>query len=911
MLPALIGRSVEVERIKQVLANATVAKGGSVAFTGGPGIGKSRLLKTATELAQREGFEVRTVVGTPSESNLPYAALKALLAADLRSELPATLSAAVGLRATETAPFVIAVAASLVSHLSTKAEQTPLLLVIDDLQWIDPSSAAALSLAASRLLADRVAILFAIRTSAPRPAESPIDLGDVDALALIGLPTHGLGPLSAGESGALLAQLGVSAIRSVELVTRSKGIPLLLTVNANESADTADVTALLSELQFDYLRRMRALTPDGQQLCNLVSVDEGRDICEAILRSAFDVATREAIAAGLIELDVDRVRFTHPLVRSAIESSRHPKDTRAVHSQVAAALIGEDQADRRTLHIAAAADGPDDDAVRLLLEFSDRAKARGAQIEAYRATSRAAELTADPIARLGHRIQSAELLYFSGDPEGGAQIARLVGAEADDPVIVLRAELVAAKASEWTENAEDTVAELARLAAKFEATDPEQAIAALCQSAAMAFLASSVEVGIEHGKRALHLAQGRSDEFNQIVATAHIAWNQFLAARTTEAAESLAPIEPILLAVVEGSESLDALLVAQRFSMQAVMEGNWALANQLTAVSMSRSRRLGFRLSAAMFGCIRGASRWRSGQIEEGLSLTVDELDERLLPPISFAWGSAAAGQIAAVLGREEEAETRIDDALRVAKSIGVPVVIAWALAARAHLRLSAGDAPDAVRLLEEVAHICGSMELREPGFFLWHGDYLDALLTCGQRDTAIVELNKLRDLAEVTGRGWAKGVVLRVDAVLTDDLAMAGQIFAESRQVFMSLGMPFEVARTDLSWGSSQTLFPDKLALAEDAFRSMGAQLWAERAYSLRRTTLSVTRSSAEGHSILTKLTSAESRVALGVGAGKTNREVAEEQHVSVRTVEFHLGSIYRKTSIKNRSALIAHLLG
>ena len=278
MTSAIVGRGIELALVEELLANAAEATGGALAFTGSAGIGKSTVLRTARELALGQGFEVRHVTGTPSESDLPYAALHALLVSDDRSALPDSLSTAIGLRATDAAPFVIAVAAALVRYLSTRAEHVPLLLVVDDMQWIDPSSAAVLSLTAGRLLADQVAMIFAIRTSPARrplatsftPDQGPskeIELEiDLDQFATIGLTTHELKALTNSESTDLLHALGVPATRCPAVVLRSHGVPLLLAEAARESSDNPDATEVLNELQNEYLRRIRKLSGPAQQL---------------------------------------------------------------------------------------------------------------------------------------------------------------------------------------------------------------------------------------------------------------------------------------------------------------------------------------------------------------------------------------------------------------------------------------------------------------------------------------------------------------------------------------------------------------------------------------------------------------------------------------------------------------------
>ena len=295
------------------------------------------------------------------------------------------------------------------------------------------------------------------------------------------------------------------------------------------------------------------------------------------------------------------------------------------------------------------------------------------------------------------------------------------------------------------------------------------------------------------------------------------------------------------------------------------------------------------------------------------------DLIERTLPPLSFSWGSAVAAQMAASLGKIAETDLHSENALRIATALDVPLARAWALAGRAHLQLALGDAAGAVELLDQVARITHELSLREPGFFLWHGDYLEALVTCGRHADALTVLADLQSLAMTTGRKWATGIVLRTEGAMAGSCGDADVKFAASVQLFFSLKMPFEVARTNLAWATANPKQYQRMRLAKEEFRRMGARLWVERSFIQRRASdVADGADGADGAdlvlstpapSIFAVLTSAESRVALAISAGKTNREASEELHVSVRTVEFHLGSIYRKTNVKNRSALIASL--
>ncbi len=307
---------------------------------------------------------------------------------------------------------------------------------------------------------------------------------------------------------------------------------------------------------------------------------------------------------------------------------------------------------------------------------------------------------------------------------------------------------------------------------------------------------------------------------------------------------------------------------------------------------------------------------WRRGRWDEAYNLATLDLDVERIPPVSYAWLCAAAAQIAASMGRADETEHLVEVALRSSTELNLPLVSAWAHAARGHLALSRGEPAKALPSFDLVLRDVTKMGLRETGFFLWHGDYLEALIGAGNIVEARAALDELRITADETGRQWAHGITARATALLAVDAQVAQAAFARAHTIFLELGMPFEIARTLLASGRANRLSApqqarDDLRQAEAAFIKLGAELWAEQTTKLRRKLGEVdTRPTGGETRLLRELSPTEAGVALCAASGSTNREIAAELHVSVRTVEFHLRSIYRKTGVKNRAELVARFL-
>jgi hypothetical protein len=390
----LRGRRDERAGLDGLLDDARTGRSGVLVLRGEAGIGKTALLEHASESAS--DFRLLRAVGVESEMELAFAALHQLCApvVDLVDRLPApqrdALEITFGVSA-GAAPDRFLVAVATLSLFSEAAQGRPLLCVIDDAQWLDRASAQALGFVARRLLAEPVVLLFGARET-------------TDAFA--GLPELLIEGLAEAEARKLL--LSVIAGRlddrvADQLVAEARGNPLALVelprgLSPAQLAGGFGLPAALSlaaTIEQSFLQRLEAL-PSELLVAAAEPLGDPAVLWSAAQRLGITGSAREpAESAGLIEID-DRVRFRHPLVRSAVYRAASAERRRRVHRALADATDAETDPDRRAWHLAEATAGPDEDVASELERAAARAQARGGVAAAAAFLQRAAALTPEP-----------------------------------------------------------------------------------------------------------------------------------------------------------------------------------------------------------------------------------------------------------------------------------------------------------------------------------------------------------------------------------------------------------------------------------------------------------------------------------------------------------------------------------
>ena len=412
----LFGRKRERAVLDRLLEAARREKGGVLVVHGAPGVGKSALLEYAVDAGK--DFRVARTSGVEGEMELAYAALQQLCSPfpELVERLPQPQRDALGVAFGLTAgappnPFLVGLA--VLGLFSEVAEDRPLLTVIDDAQWLDGGSARALAFVAHRLLAERVALVFATRQSGhalTRLPELHVEpLGHRDARALLEsvLPA----PLDEGVLDRIVHETGGNPLALLEL---PRG--LTPTQLAGGFGLPAEVP-LSASIEESFTRRLASLPDEARRLLLLAAADPVGDpalIRRAAERLGIPQATSSAVEAeGLLAFD-PKVVFRHPLVRSAVYRASGLGDRREVHQALAEATDPNNDPDRRAWHRALAAAAPDEEVAAELERSAARAQARGGFAAAGVFLERAVTLTPEPSRRAQRALAAAQTKFQAG-----------------------------------------------------------------------------------------------------------------------------------------------------------------------------------------------------------------------------------------------------------------------------------------------------------------------------------------------------------------------------------------------------------------------------------------------------------------------------------------------------------------
>src|SRR5690349_1703080 len=424
MASELIGRDSEIAAVELLLARIADG-GGSLLVLGDPGIGKSALAEVASRRAAGRGMRVLACAGVPGEAQFSFAGLHQLLrpvlaeAGGLPSGQRDALLAALGLGGGGAAPAMPVVGLAALELLAAGAGRAPVLVVAEDVHWLDSSTCEVLAFVARRLGADPVGLVGTARDT---------ELED-NPLARAGLAELRLGPLDPAAAAALLDATAVldPAVRERVLAVAAGNplalVELPLTASQHDSPGAPNGwIPLTRRLEQAFASRLPGLPTATRTALLAAALDDGDALTEVLAAASLvagapvsvaDLA--EAMAAGLAEVDGQRVRFRHPLVRSAVGETAGLAARQAMHRALAEVLAGAP--DRQVWHRAAASVGPDEEVAADLQAAADRAFGRGAIAEQAAALAQAARLSPGS-ARRGQRLIRAAWAYYDlGRPQ--------------------------------------------------------------------------------------------------------------------------------------------------------------------------------------------------------------------------------------------------------------------------------------------------------------------------------------------------------------------------------------------------------------------------------------------------------------------------------------------------------------
>jgi GMP synthase-like glutamine amidotransferase/tetratricopeptide (TPR) repeat protein/DNA-binding CsgD family transcriptional regulator len=894
----LIGRDGERARIESALTAARQGDSAVIVVRGEAGLGKTALLDGA--VARAGGLKVVRTGGVDAESEHRFAGL-ADLCGPLLGHLPtaraSALEAALGLRAQARAVDRYAVYAAALDLLTAAAEETPMVVVVDDAHLLDEASAGAIPFIARRLRIDGIALLIA--------TESDDELSDAEELRLGPLhPAHGRSLLSARFGGEL-------APRVVERIAEAgQGNPLALLeiargLTPRQRHGRAPLDGSLPpSAEWAYLRRIEALPPDTRRALLVAALTDGGER-EAVERACatlgLDAAALEpAERVGLVIHDPTRVTFCHELARTAVSYSALAAERRLAHGALARAVGGE----QRLWHQARAATGPDDAVAGGLESVATKARDQGAFAAAAHALEQAARLTSEPDLRAERLLRAAKCGHRAGHVH--AALDHLGAALESASAPPLRIELEHARGRIAARSGEAARARdwLTATADRCERDEPAKAAEILADAVLPALRAGSPADATRLARRSKQLAAGAGDRA-EFVATLLLGTALLFAGDHDEG-----------IALVERADAMASEVHTHPYLGAALaVAGRHARARAVLGRLIAEARNAGAAdilpyALVRLAGVELDTGRWRAAAaaLAEAVELAQETGNgaDHGLALGTLAWLEAAQG-------RDEACRAHVEDAMELAGRLGSGSRLDRAGAALGLLELGCGRPESAIAPLEDVRRT-----QRETGWcdaaLTPHRmpDLIEAYALAGRSAEAHAVLDDFRTEAARTRRPSALALAARCRVLLARDPELDAR-FAEALDASADVTGPFERARTELTYGSRLAMAGrsgeagDHLLAALRAFEELGAEPWARRA----RDALVVAGAVVPRPRInrLDRLTPLELEVALATVDGAPVHDVAHQLFLGSRTARLLRASAMAKLGVESTAQIAAAL--
>lgn len=938
----LVGREAERARIGALLDDARAGASAALVLRGEPGIGKTALLDHAAEHAA--GLRVLRAAGVESEAELPFAGLHQLLRPVL-GHLPAlpgpqrqALEGAFGLGTNPgtnlaTDPSTAGggdrflLGAGVLSLLAEAAEDGPLLCLVDDAQWLDPTSAQALVFAARRLDREGVVAVFAVRDHTEvfsRTGLPELPLTGLDDDSALGLLSSVDADLPGPVREELLAQTGGNPLALREL-------PALLRSSRGRLPGPMPLTSRVLDA---FHHRIRALPASARAFLLVAAADDTGEVA-VVLRAAAELGAgiadlQAAEERGLVSLAGDVLAFGHPLIRAAAYHGAPLAQRLGAHTALATAYSAQHDTDRRAWHLAAAATGPDEAVAGALAAAAGRAAARGGHHAAATGYERAARLSADPAAAALRTTLACEAGVHSGQPQWARVRAEHAGPHVDDPS--LRARLLEVRA-----------------AAAFGQGDLRGAHHLLAEGAALVAPGDCGRAGW------------------MLMRAVHAAW-----ATPTDLALIAASVDELDMLELPADDPLTSVFWLARWAMAVPLRRDTAGFPPLDAV-LARARSAG--AEAGPRALVEVASRaFVLGRDEEvadiAAGLVADARTRGMLSALPAGLGYATLTQ--ALLGRHRDAMVSGDEGLRIARDTDQPLWESYTAGALAHLAAVRGDEAGCLEYAEAagvrsassgslagapagslagLATAQAALALLDLGYgrvqatfdrlvSLVEGpqghqnvpvrsvpDLTEAAVRLGRPDDVAAPLATYATWAAAVRRPWSDALLARCRALTTPG-PEAERHYLRALDLHDPRHRPFDRARTELSFGEwlrrgrRRSDARGRLASALRTFEEIGARPWAERARlelgaaghtgdpvkagktaDAAATPSAGPRGSAGDTGV--RLTPQELQITELAATGLSNRDIAARLYLSPRTVAYHLYKAYPKLGVSSRSEL------
>jgi DNA-binding CsgD family transcriptional regulator/tetratricopeptide (TPR) repeat protein len=875
----LTGRLSERGVLDRFVAGVRAGEGQALVVRGEPGVGKTVLLDYLAGRAASSGCRVVRATGVQSEMELAFAGLHQLCAPmlDHAESLPApqreALRTAFGL-STGPVPDRFLVGLAVLGLLSETAAERPLVCVVDDQHWLDRASAQALGFAGRRLAADPVGLVFAARVPSKDVAGLPElvveGLAEDDARELLGSVLTG--PLDTRVRDRIIAD--------------THGNPLAL-LELPRGLTPAQLTGGFGAGGAVPLVQLAAADPSGDPV--LVWRAAGRLAIGA-------EAAGPAAEAGLAEFGA-RVRFRHPLVRSAAYRSASVQTRQELHGALAEVTDPAVDPDRRAWHRAQAAPGPDEDVAAELEQSAGRAQRRGGLAAAAAFLERSAGLTLDPARRAQRALAAAQFKHQAGALDAALGLLAMAQAGPLDELQRARADLLRAQIAFASSHGRDAPPLMLSAARQLEALDVGLARETYLEAFTAALFVGRLSPAVGDVARAARMAPA-------------------------PVAPARAPdllLDGLALLVTEGyaagTPALRRALLAFRDQDTSVEEGlSWLWLAGLAAMAVwddeawhiLASRHVKLARDAGALSDLPLAIRWRillhthAGELEEGAALIAEA------QAVADATGSQLGPHgdlgVAAWRGREAEATELIQATMdgMTSRGEGRGVTSQYAAA----LLYNGLGRYDQALAAAEVA-----CEYDDVGVLGWSlAELIEAAVRSGQPARASEALQRLSVTTRASGTDWALGTEARSRALLSEG-ETAEKYYREAIERLDRTRMRPAAARARLLYGewlrheNRRRDARAELRTAHDLFTTMGIEAFAERArHELLATGETVRKRTAETASGLTAQEAYIARLAVD---DRTNAEIGGQLFLSTRTVEWHLSKVYAKLGVGSRREL------
>jgi DNA-binding CsgD family transcriptional regulator len=899
----LRGRRNECEALEGLLAGVRAGESQVLVVRGEAGVGKSALLGYLLDRAS--GCRITRAAGVESEMELAFAGLHQLCAPflDRLERLPApqrdALGTAVGLSPGEP-PDRFLVGLAVLSLLAEVAEEGPLVCIIDDAHWLDRVSAQTLAFVARRLLAERIALVFAVR----EPSEH--ELVGFGELVVRGLSDRDAGMLlDSVISGPVDEQVRDRIVAE----TRGNPLALLELPHGLSPAELAfgfglpEAMPMASRIEEGFLRRLEPLPLQTRRLLLTGAVEPVGDVA-LLWRAAGELgiepdAASAAEAAGLIEVGA-RVRFRHPLVRSAAYRAADVRDLQEVHRALAEVTDPDLDPDRRAWHRAHAAVGPDEEVAGELERSADRAQTRGGLAAAAALLEEAARLTLDPARRAQRALAAAQAKHESGAPEAALALLAMAQAGPVDELRHARVDLLRAQIVFASRRGNDAPPLLLKAGRQLEPLDLGLARETYLEAFTAAVLVGRLSRGADTAEiaRAVRAAPALSTP-----PRAPDLLLDGLALLVTEGRDTATPLLKQALSAFRKQdtstvEGLRWLWLAGRVAQDLWDDESWEV---LCTQHVRLARQVGALtvLPISLRSRIFVHTFW--GELDDGAALigevqSVNEATGTQLAP----YGAAA---LAALRGHEAEAteliHATIDDV--AIRGEGMGLGISHFTAALLYNGLG--------RYAEALAAAESACEFDDLGVLAWAlSELIEAAARSGKREIATAAFQRLSQSTRAGATDWALGVEARGRALVSEDSA-AEPLYREAIDRLGRTRVRVDLARAHLLYGEwlrragRRVDAREQLRPAHEMFSRFGAEGFAERA----RRELLATGETVRKRTVETRdeLTAQEAQIARLAADGRTNPEIGAELFISPRTVEWHLRKVFTKLEISSRKAL------